>query len=110
MEPLTALLRKGEPQARTRAALALARLGPMATQAAPDLAARIGVPGPEGSTMKLVWSELDQQVKETAIEILGDSEGHARMGAAARARAEELFPLPEIVDRYEAYYAHILDR
>jgi alkylation response protein AidB-like acyl-CoA dehydrogenase len=31
-----------------------------------------GVPGPEGSTMKLLWSELDQRVKETAIEILGE--------------------------------------
>ena len=30
-----------------------------------------GVPGPEGSTMKLLWSELDQRVKATAIEILG---------------------------------------
>ena len=32
---------------------------------------RTGVPGPEGSTMKLLWSELDQRVKATAIEILG---------------------------------------
>ena len=30
-----------------------------------------GVPGPEGSTLKLLWSELDQRVKATAIEILG---------------------------------------
>jgi alkylation response protein AidB-like acyl-CoA dehydrogenase len=34
---------------------------------------RTGVPGPEGSTMKLLWSELDQRVKETAVEILGES-------------------------------------
>jgi alkylation response protein AidB-like acyl-CoA dehydrogenase len=34
---------------------------------------RTGVPGPEGSTMKLLWSELDQRVKQTAIEILGAS-------------------------------------
>ncbi len=32
---------------------------------------RHGEPGPEGSTLKLFWSELDQQVKSTAIEILG---------------------------------------
>ena len=32
---------------------------------------KTGVPGPEGSTMKLLWSELDQRVKQTAIEILG---------------------------------------
>ena len=30
-----------------------------------------GVPGPEGSTIKLLWSELDQRVKSAAIEILG---------------------------------------
>jgi alkylation response protein AidB-like acyl-CoA dehydrogenase len=34
---------------------------------------RTGIPGPEGSTMKLLWSELDQRVKETAIEILGEA-------------------------------------
>ena len=30
-----------------------------------------GRPGPEGSILKLAWSELDQRVKETAVEILG---------------------------------------
>ncbi|MCZ6784915.1 MAG: acyl-CoA dehydrogenase family protein [Proteobacteria bacterium] len=30
-----------------------------------------GVPGPEGSTLKLLWADLDQRVKATAIEILG---------------------------------------
>jgi alkylation response protein AidB-like acyl-CoA dehydrogenase len=30
-----------------------------------------GIPGPEGSTLKVVWSELDQRVKAAAIEILG---------------------------------------
>jgi alkylation response protein AidB-like acyl-CoA dehydrogenase len=34
---------------------------------------RTGIPGPEGSTMKLLWSELDQRVKETAVEILGEA-------------------------------------
>jgi alkylation response protein AidB-like acyl-CoA dehydrogenase len=29
------------------------------------------LPGPEGSTLKLAWSELDQRVRDTAIEILG---------------------------------------
>ena len=33
--------------------------------------ARDGRPGPEGSILKLFWSELDQRMKETAIEILG---------------------------------------
>jgi alkylation response protein AidB-like acyl-CoA dehydrogenase len=30
-----------------------------------------GVPGPEGSTLKVQWSELDQRVKAAAVEILG---------------------------------------
>jgi len=30
-----------------------------------------GLPGPEGSTLKVVWSELDQRVKAAAVEILG---------------------------------------
>jgi alkylation response protein AidB-like acyl-CoA dehydrogenase len=30
-----------------------------------------GSPGPEGSILKLLWSDLEQRVKETAIEILG---------------------------------------
>ncbi|MGH0038427.1 MAG: acyl-CoA dehydrogenase family protein [Myxococcota bacterium] len=30
-----------------------------------------GVPGPEGSILKLFWSELDQRVKKTALDILG---------------------------------------
>lgn len=30
-----------------------------------------GLPGPEGSTMKVFWSELDQRVKAAAVEILG---------------------------------------
>ena len=34
---------------------------------------RSGQPGPEGSTLKLFWSELEQEVKETAIEILGQA-------------------------------------
>lgn len=30
-----------------------------------------GLPGPEGSTLKVFWSELDQRLKKTALEILG---------------------------------------
>jgi len=33
--------------------------------------ARQGTPGPEGSILKLFWSELDQRIKDTALEILG---------------------------------------
>jgi alkylation response protein AidB-like acyl-CoA dehydrogenase len=32
---------------------------------------KTGIPGPEGSTLKVFWSELDQRVKDTALEILG---------------------------------------
>jgi alkylation response protein AidB-like acyl-CoA dehydrogenase len=32
---------------------------------------RTGVPGPEGSILKIFWSELEQRLKDTAIEILG---------------------------------------
>ncbi len=32
---------------------------------------RKGAPGPEGSMLKVVWSELDQRVKELAVELLG---------------------------------------
>ncbi len=32
---------------------------------------RSGVPGPEGSILKIFWSELEQRLKDTAIEILG---------------------------------------
>ena len=30
-----------------------------------------GIPGPEGSTLKVFWSELDQRLKAAALEILG---------------------------------------
>src|SRR5207249_515533 len=33
--------------------------------------ARNGQPGPEGSCLKLVWSELDQRMKELALELEG---------------------------------------
>lgn len=45
-----------------------------------------------------------------ALEILADGAGYARMAEAARERAEALFPLPDIVCRYEGYYREILDR
>ena len=30
-------------------------------------------PGPEGSVLKIFWSELDQRIKDTALEILGEA-------------------------------------
>ncbi|MDQ6692497.1 MAG: acyl-CoA dehydrogenase, partial [Candidatus Dormibacteraeota bacterium] len=32
---------------------------------------KAGIPGPEGSLMKLFWSELNQRMQETAIDIQG---------------------------------------
>jgi alkylation response protein AidB-like acyl-CoA dehydrogenase len=32
---------------------------------------RTGQPGPEGSVLKICWSELEQRLKDTAVEILG---------------------------------------
>jgi alkylation response protein AidB-like acyl-CoA dehydrogenase len=32
---------------------------------------RTGVPGPEGSLMKLFWSELNQRMQETAVDLMG---------------------------------------
>jgi alkylation response protein AidB-like acyl-CoA dehydrogenase len=32
-----------------------------------------GAPGPEGSTSKLFWSQLDQELAQTATEVLGPS-------------------------------------
>jgi alkylation response protein AidB-like acyl-CoA dehydrogenase len=32
---------------------------------------RTGQPGPEGSVLKIFWSELEQRLKDTAVEILG---------------------------------------
>ena len=32
---------------------------------------RAGQPGPEGSILKLLWSETDMRMKETAIELEG---------------------------------------
>jgi len=34
---------------------------------------KTGIPGPEGSTLKVFWSELDQRVKNAALDILGPS-------------------------------------
>lgn len=36
-----------------------------------EIARRTGHPGPQGSLLKLGWSELDQQVKDLAAELLG---------------------------------------
>jgi len=30
-----------------------------------------GIPGPEGSLMKMMWSELNQRMTETAIDLMG---------------------------------------
>ena len=45
---------------------------------------RQGRPGPEGSILKIFWSELDQRIKDTALEILGPA-GLALAGDPAAA-------------------------
>jgi alkylation response protein AidB-like acyl-CoA dehydrogenase len=37
-----------------------------------------GIPGPEGSVLKLQWSEQNQRLTKLALEILGDGNGDAR--------------------------------
>src|SRR5258708_29576335 len=32
---------------------------------------RNGIPGPEGTILKLMWSELNQQMAETAVDVAG---------------------------------------
>ena len=44
---------------------------------------RTGAPGPEGSYLKLVWSETDQRMKELAIEVEGPYAALARGSARA---------------------------
>jgi alkylation response protein AidB-like acyl-CoA dehydrogenase len=44
---------------------------------------RKGQPGPEGSCLKLVWSELDMRMKELAIELEGAYGALERGGARA---------------------------
>ena len=45
---------------------------------------RGGAPGPEGSTSKLFWSQLDQELAELATEIIGP---YSQIKAGSRARA-----------------------
>jgi alkylation response protein AidB-like acyl-CoA dehydrogenase len=84
LERLAALARRTPAHGGSGPAAADPRLRQRLAAHAVDLAAlratawrhvcaleRTGVPGPEGSTLKLAWSELDQRVRETAIEILG---------------------------------------
>ena len=37
-----------------------------------------GIPGPEGSVLKLQWSEQNQRLTKLALEVLGDGNGEAR--------------------------------
>jgi alkylation response protein AidB-like acyl-CoA dehydrogenase len=38
---------------------------------------RTGIPGPEGSILKLHWSEANQRLTKLALELLGDEAGLA---------------------------------
>ena len=56
---------------------------------------RNGIPGPEGSILKLMWSELNQQMAETAVDIagpagqVGDGEGWKYQFLRSRANTIE---------------------
>jgi len=56
---------------------------------------RNGIPGPEGSILKLMWSELNQQMAETAVDIagaagqVGDGEGWTYQFLRSRANTIE---------------------
>jgi alkylation response protein AidB-like acyl-CoA dehydrogenase len=56
---------------------------------------RTGIPGPEGSILKLMWSELNQRMTETAIDIagpagqVGDGEGWEYQFLRSRANTIE---------------------
>jgi alkylation response protein AidB-like acyl-CoA dehydrogenase len=62
-----------DPRIRQKLAQHLIEVGILRTSAYRNASAleRTGVPGPEGSTLKLAWSELEQRIQETALEILG---------------------------------------
>ena len=55
---------------------------------------RTGIPGPEGSLMKLFWSELNQRMTETAIDLMGPmgqvTQGGREQYAFLRARANTI--------------------
>jgi alkylation response protein AidB-like acyl-CoA dehydrogenase len=55
---------------------------------------RNGIPGPEGSILKLMWSELNQRMSETAIDALGPAgqveNGHPWTYAFLRARGNTI--------------------
>jgi len=62
-----------DPRIRQKLAQHRIEVGVLRTSAYRNASAleRTGVPGPEGSTLKLAWSELEQRIQETALEILG---------------------------------------
>ena len=55
---------------------------------------RNGIPGPEGSILKLMWSELNQRMTETAIDALGPAgqieNGHPWLYSFLRARGNTI--------------------
>jgi N-acetyl-alpha-D-glucosaminyl L-malate synthase BshA len=62
----------------------------------------------DGSTGFLLPVGDVQAMARRAAEILDGDGLRRRLSAAARRRAEERFPLPKIVDAYEAYYREVL--
>jgi alkylation response protein AidB-like acyl-CoA dehydrogenase len=63
----------GDPRARQRLAQAAieARIVRLLAYRQVSAQMRIGRPGPEGSCLKLAWSESDQRLKALALELVG---------------------------------------
>ena len=62
-----------DPRIRQKLAQHLIEVSILRTSAyrAASALERTGAPGPEGSTIKLAWSELEQRIRDTAVEMLG---------------------------------------
>jgi alkylation response protein AidB-like acyl-CoA dehydrogenase len=62
-----------DPRLRQRLAQHAIELGALRVTAWREVCAREqgAPPGPEGATLKLAWSELDQRVRDTAVDVLG---------------------------------------
>ncbi|HLK13116.1 MAG TPA: acyl-CoA dehydrogenase family protein [Candidatus Binatia bacterium] len=89
LREVTALARRREAAADPRVRQALAQLGieteilRLLTYKQVSAVMRTGRPGPEGSCLKLVWSELDMRMKEIAIALEGPYAAIDRGGTRA---------------------------
>jgi glycosyltransferase involved in cell wall biosynthesis len=64
----------------------------------------------DGETGLLVKSSRPEALARAILELLTDEPARLRMGAAARAAAEQAFSMEACVHRHQAYYAGLLER